>query len=469
MKRILALLLLLSISFAFNQTVPSCVTSNSILGINFTVTTMGQSLTCKPSNIFGAGFETTLGDTLFIRTYENNVTVSDIDSNFLIDLPDSGNFTVNGSAEGVVGKLGLAGTCQRANITDFNSTTYQVQCGGLINLTKGTDRLLVAGTKDTVISKYNYSTSAKESRWGLVSQNLSVFGMTYVSHFNHNGIIRSDLKTANTAADASKYCRVMLYFNNPYYGNIQLFPQITYIPGTDAFAYFYNTTDYVPYLPNGTLTYVYDSTTSTWYVVPAYTCSSYSVIGSTSVLQYNPTGTGVAGGEVPIDITAINGTCTYASATRVVTCTGTDSSATINVLNLTAYLTGNTSAACFNSTLGSTGTLTCSIPNVNGTYNVLFYGTDPNLFVHELASTTVTVGGMGGVNTTYGRDGYLAAVIIVAVCAMVASYSIAISMVLACFGLFLAIGIGIIPASTSVVVAILMAVVAFMIAYRLRI
>lgn len=75
---------------------------------------------------------------------------------------------------------------------------------------------------------------------------------------------------------------------------------------------------------------------------------------------------------------------------------------------------------------------------------------------------------IGSTTTNYGRDGYIIALIVVVVAATLMTSSIAVSMVLACFGLFVCVAFGIVPIGTAAIAA-LFAVVAFAIAYRLKV
>jgi hypothetical protein len=284
----------------------------------------------------------------------------------------------------------------------------------------------------------------------------------------HNGsMLLSDFKTGSSTSNTSQYCQALLYFNNPYYGNVQLIPAITYIPGTNAYANFINSTTYSAYIPNNSISYIYDSITSGWYIVPATVCTLFTTIGSVSTLQYNPTGvaTGVYG-TVPIDLTSITGACTFNSITRGISCSGADSSSTLTSLNLTSFASGSSVIACTDRLVGSAGALNCTLPNVNGTYQTYFYGTDVNLMNYLIYSDTYIIG--IPTTTTYGRDGWIAAILIVVVASTIMTSSIAVSMVLGCFGLFVAVIFGIIPIGVGLVAA-LFAVVALALAYRLKV
>lgn len=361
------------------------------------------------------------------------------------------------------------------NLTEVNSTHYKINSTTCIkangwdivfNSGGGAETHCTGGKDYAVIPIFN------TNNWTEISTSTPSFSLTtgsdYISLSSiSTKTLRSDFKTgANVLNNTSSYCQNLLYFNNPYYGNIQLIPKITYIPGVDAFADFINTSSNAAYIPNNTITYIFDSVTSIWYIVPATICSSHSIVGSTTTLQYNPTATGTAvGGTVPIDVTGITGSCSYAPGTRIITCTGTDTSNTVTSLNLSAYLTGNTTDLCGSGVAGASGTLTCTLPAQNGTYNVIFYGSDADLFLHSFASKTIVI---GSGTTGYGRDAYIAVFLLVGVAALLLSSNIAVSMVLMCFGLFVGLAVGVLPISDAPVV-VFFTVIALVLAYRLKV
>jgi hypothetical protein len=400
-------------------------------------------------------------------------------------------FTMNvtGSAY-KVGAVWVAYNCTITNGTNNLSTS--------LNMTTGTGTLTNTSliTFTQITGGWNV-TSNNSATWLLMNDTINVSAYTGIDAINSEarctftmpnvlvnngrftniskgiyrgiystGLVWGDFKTGNSVANTSNYCQSLLYFNNPYYGNIQLIPKITYVPSIDAFPDFINASSNSAYIPNNTITYVYDSITSIWYIVPAFTCTSYTAVASTSTLQYNPTATGTApGGSVPIDVYDISGSCSYNTGTRLITCTGTDTSNTVTSLTLSAYLSGNTTDLCGSTVAGASGTLTCTLPAQNGTYNVIFYGSDANLFLHSFASKTIVIGsGTSG----YGRDAYIAVMLLVGVAALLLSSNIAVSMVLTCFGLFVALAIGALPISDAPVV-VFFAVIALVLAYRLKV
>lgn len=190
----------------------------------------------------------------------------------------------------------------------------------------------------------------------------------------------------------------------------------------------------------------------------AIPCSAAELVCSL-VLVVNPN-------ALPIDLSSLSGSCSYSAGSRVISCTGADASATITSLNLTAFTFGNTSVACSNFTLGASGTVACTLPNVNGTYNGFFFGVDPAGYNHLIASGSYTIG--SGAQTSFGRDGFLAAVLVVVVAATLMTGSLAVSIIIGCFGLFVALAFGLLPAYNLPVV-ILIAVTGAVLIYRLKV
>jgi hypothetical protein len=465
-------MLFASLGFAWITPPPSSFSSYTILGANFTYSTVSQPITFTTStkemygwNASGQIFNTStgfqiIGDDIYLWSFP---------------LPVSGNHkftTLSGSSDNRIQCIATGETVGTTSAGTFslnttNNITYNISFPGVGSmLCNNTGKIIIntglSGSGVFTIDYYN-ATFTNE----IVTPAYVVNVSDYMGIFNGK-IARSDFTTGKISQiTANSYCRSLLYFNNPYYGNIQLIPRMSYIPGTAAVPDFINTTDNSAYIPNNTISYIFDSITNAWYIVPATVCSSYSLVGSTSTLQYNPTGmTPGATGTIPININSISGSCSYVSTTRVITCTGSDTSNTLTSLNLTAFANGNSTLACSSGAVGSSATLTCTLPNVNGTYSAYFYGTDANNLNYLIAGNSYSVGTSS--QTVFGRDGFLAAIILVVVAATLMTGSIAVSMVLGCFGLFLAVAVGMVPAETGAVAA-LFAVVALALAYRLKV
>jgi hypothetical protein len=490
-------------SFTLSYKAPPCLTSYSVLNINFTYTVQNQTL-CAP---WYQTLNVTITDAPIYQSYSSSTLPGGVSntSGVIIAFPRfTGTYALSTS-------LNYSATADEIGSAIAGSAAISLQANITTPITNNTSTLAVSTctgaecyiSNSTVVAvasaNYNASQTITISRSvsatatpagsissaqatlvpGLVtSPDYSTIGITnefatsdisyivpqqYIS-FNNGKVLRTD-GLANqivSSANSSSMCRLLLYFNNPYYGNVQLIPKITYIPSTAAYPDFYNASDNSAFIPNNTITYIYDSVTSAWYIVPASTCNSYSIVSSISTLQYNPTGiTGGSTGTIPISVSSISGSCSFASP--VVTCTGTDTSNTLISLTLAAM--GNSTAACNNSVAGSSGTLTCTLPATNGTYSAYFYGTDASGLNYLIVGNSYTIGNS---TTNFGRDGYLMALIVVVVAATLMTSSIAVSMVLACFGLFICVAFGIVPIGTAAIAA-LFAVVAFAVAYRLKV
>ena len=356
-KELVAMLMLLSVSFAWSAgfTPPSCIQQYNILGVNFTLTTSEQSIPCAGLNSMFFGFRHTIGEAnqLYPGYSEYNSTAITLVKSpsgpygmlYNTTMPISGNYIITGT-----GSIYVYCDANATHVTppitmiDYNATTYKINNSGTsIYCLKSQNLFAYASTEGGALYYpiYNMSTST-EMYFPATIGNTWIGNTSYYLSYLNGEILRSDFKNNTNMiinnSNISSYCRTLLYFNNPYYGNIQLIPKITYIPGVNAFPNFYNTSDNSAYIPNNTLSYVFDGVTSTWYIIPAYTCSSYSIIGSTSTLQYNPTANqGVVGGSVPIDLSSISGSCVYNSIPMVLTCTGSDTSLTLTSLNLSVY------------------------------------------------------------------------------------------------------------------------------------
>lgn len=469
---LLTFMLFASLGFA---AFPSCLTSTSVASANFTTSAVAVSCAVQSTQLFNfnvtgtnnnhnvACSQTTNGGTNISDTTITLTACTAIQTGnpeqgttiINIKLPASGNYTYTDN--------GVSKTIIDYNATDFNiNGTYYLKNSTFTLTTTATGSTTCAiACSTSTLPTFNYTS-------GYIAS-LSATGNNYAnplkSLFNGNLLLSDQPTTGNATPSYKDYCQSLLYFNNPYYGNIQLIPKITYNPGINAFAYFYNSTSNAAYIPNNTISYIYDSITNIWYIVPATICTSYSTILSTSTLQYNPTGTTVGQtGTLPVNI-FVNGTCSYNTGTRTITCIGSDPSNTVTSLNLTAYALGNTTPTCSSGVAGSSATLTCVLPAVNGTYNAIFYGTDANLYNYIFGQTTIQVGSSV---TQFGRDAFLAAVLIFGVAAMLFSGSIAVSMVLGCFALFASILFGIIPAANAMIF-VLFCILGFVIAYRLKV
>lgn len=487
-----------SLGFAWNSanTPPSCFSLYSVSGANFTFQENANNYTNQPG-----GLSCTASTQALYGTYDlaqplggvqlkyngnvtGNITITRIGAPgttaVALALPtptQTRNYSFSAAAVSKANSTAYSGVCPGItggkiiyyNSTHWNATTSGT-CSGLLNAAN--ERIAFEGDA-AVILRYEYwevpAATAQEVYWNFTYPPALENAGLYLSTFGGK-TLRSDFKNkTETIATPSTYCRALLYFNNPYYGNIQLIPKITYNPGVEAFPNFYNQTDNSAFLPNNTIAYIYDQVTSAWYIVPATICSNFINPLTIATLQYNPTGipTGTTG-QIPIEQGSLNGSCSINDATRVVTCVASDSSNTLQSINLTGYKAANSTVVCANGTSGSSATLGCTLPNVNATYTMYLYGADGNGFYHYITAKSFNVGVLPGVSS-YGRDGYLAAMVLVLMIGLVATQSLPLAMLLGVAGMLMTALMGIVPVGPTITVAIAFGAIALMLAYRLRV
>lgn len=496
----LAFMLCLFASLGFSWTAAtapaSCLTTYSVAGANFTFQENANNYTNLPG-----GFSCSASTQAFYGTYDLAQPLGGIALKYNNNV--TGNITITriGAPGSTAVALALPTPTQSRNysfsanaLTKANQTAYSALCAGITGgkiiyyntthwnaTTSGTCSALLSASTEriafegdaSVIIRYEYwdvpAATAQEFYWNSTYPPALENANLYLSTFGGK-TLRGDFRNkTETIATPGTYCRALLYFNNPYYGNIQLIPKITYNPGVEAFPNFYNQSDNSAFLPNNTITYIYDQVTSAWYIVPATICPNFINPLTVATLQYNPTGiqTGTTG-QIPIEQRSLNGSCSINDATRVVTCTASDSSNTLQTINLTGYKIANSSVVCANGTAGSSATLGCTLPNINATYTIYVYGADANGFYHYITAENFNVGVLPGVSS-YGRDGYLAAMVLVLMIGLVATQSLPIAMLLGVAGMLMVALMGIVPVGPTVTIAIAFGAIALMLAYRLRV
>jgi hypothetical protein len=126
---------------------------------------------------------------------------------------------------------------------------------------------------------------------------------------------------------------------------------------------------------------------------------------------------------------------------------------------------GNTTELCNVGASGASGTLTCTLPNVNGTYNAFFTGTDANLLTYQLSYKQITIGNS---TTAFGRDAFIAVLILFMCAAVILTGNVAVMMILGCLGLFFALGVGLLPLTTAPIV-IFFTLIAFVLSFKLKV
>lgn len=483
----LIFLLFASLSFAWVVNPPSCLTTYTVAGANFTWMNANSLINCPSNNIllYGQlGGPITASQHLKYFSNQSYVSItwdggqigSPISLNN-IPFPSSGNYTGATSSSG-----GLLFSCSGGSslnsgaftLNQTSPTTYNYSFSGsaiACNITGGYNLTGNFDSTNDTFTVQAYPTGSAYEFGSSIAPGVTLTPANdYIGVYDRSGAtVRSDFlnNTGLLLDNTSTYCRELLYFNSPYAGTFQLIPKITYSPGVFALGNFFNSTDNSAYVPNNTIIYVYDTLTTNWYTVPPTTCSSPNVVGTISTLQYNPTALAPGTvGTIPIQVSSLNGACTYVPITRTITCTGLDSSNTLVSLNLSAYPYGNSSLACSNGLAGASGSVACTLPNINGSYSVYFYGMDNSQLYYTFATYTYTVGNQG--QTVYGRDGFLAAVMLFVVVACLWTANIAVSIILGIFAIFVLVGFGVLPPSTGAVAAFF-AVIALMMVYRMKV
>lgn len=169
-------------------------------------------------------------------------------------------------------------------------------------------------------------------------------------------------------------------------------------------------------------------------------------------------------GNIPIQI-SLRGACSFSSSSSNLQCNATDSSATITRLTLQAYYFGNTTAMCSQTTAASSASLTCNLPN-GSIYTYSFYGNDATGGQYILQTGTID---RSTSSAGFGRSGWLAALLLLGVAALMFSGNLALSIGGAVVGLFAAMLLGIIPLTGNFVAVVGIGVVALAMAYRLKV
>ena len=297
LKGSLLMLFMLFASLGFSTWIsgidyPTCLTSVSVLNQSFTHSIAGSTLACSVLTTAVPTFSatgtatvtqtsTTTGNTLnvasscFTQFYSSPVSCS-----FSTASNISYNVSVNGTYNGTITFTGNGGPCSGGsgtstlNISNGTASIYSttdmvisiIKNGSSVIFSNGTTNLTFANTITFNITSTGASGAAcyasayananvaiYTTPQGILgtstteitnSTNTSTYSTPYISIYNSTSVIRSDFKSARSyLANGNAYCRSLLYFNNPYYGNIQLIPQITYVPGVDVWGDFINTSE----------------------------------------------------------------------------------------------------------------------------------------------------------------------------------------------------------------------------------
>ena len=305
----LTLMLCISLGFAWSSFIPpSCLSSYSILGVNFTYSVIGQYYSCSIGNATPFGYITTTqtgGLNISSNQYRLSTTSAAGITTATINQP-------NGNTSGLAIGSALGGA--NASISCANNTSNKIATVSdeylLITVTvNSTDvfykdnvsqnfscpissQIILSsytngGTPTLIYINITNTTSFTElSISSVANTGVTTLGSHYMSYNTiTNRTLRSDFKTGFTyinSTSTSTYGKALLYYS----GNT-IIPKITYIPGVDAVADFYNGTNNVAYIMNNTVMYVFDSLTNQWYIVPATVLSDTTTIYTIATLFYN--------------------------------------------------------------------------------------------------------------------------------------------------------------------------------------
>lgn len=159
-----------------------------------------------------------------------------------------------------------------------------------------------------------------------------------------------------------------------------------------------------------------------------------------------------------------SGSCVYTNSTRTLQCTGADTGGYITQFRLRVLRGGNNTAICDSLQNGSSATMSCVLPNVSGTYNYAFNGYRGTI---AIPFSTGQITDLQDNSTTFGRSGWLAALMVFMVCAGAAFFSLPLSILLGIGGVGISVILGFLPASMG---SILMLIVfaGGVVIYKLR-
>ena len=234
------------------------------------------------------------------------------------------------------------------------------------------------------------------------------------------------------------------------------------------------------YTPTNNYTQVESCTTSaggscTVHLVPNTQLYTYSFNVSGANYNYTETAscTGAtcyrtftigSSGKPPYQIT-MSGICNFYSTTSTLQCNATDTNNVIRKMDLKVFVVGNNTAYCSQSAVSSTASLSCTLP-AGRIYGYSFYGEDYTGYEYYLSSGNVDRTSLTG---GYGRDGWMAVLVLGVVCALLFSNNLAISIGAMVVGMLLSMAIGLIPTTGNFVAVVGIGVLAFAMAYRLKV
>lgn len=346
MRKILfALLFMLGASFA---AFPSCLTQHSVLGSNFAIYDNATRYNCGINLSTPNGwmsYDNLVAGTAGIRQYNSTYeemwfNTGQAASHYIslsnISLPSSGNFTLDETGATAYfyclpnDTYDILEASNLIYLTDYNSTDYKFSADATSRnntfCPKANQIHIVLFVNNGAGSAslrmpYNWSTSTFSGFAIGPNANPDSNSFVYISPtvytsfntMNGQGIY-SDFMTNKTTAigsgNISSVCKAILTFSG-FTSSYQVTPKITYIPGVDAFADYYNTTNQVAYYKNNTVQYVMGQDDQ-WYIIPPNAYCDYTIPQTLSVLAVNGTSFNLGGGN-----TTINNGLTYTAMVQV--------------------------------------------------------------------------------------------------------------------------------------------------------
>jgi hypothetical protein len=314
-----------------------------------------------------------------------------------IRMPISGNYTFSyqGGASDIFGGASISGT-STGTLIDYNSTHYQINAVDTKYIAKGSSATLsiamsigTSGCPCTQYAGLNYLTIDAymvNNPPGYVASGTTGLGVSDVHSYGYynTSLAVTDVMVGKSSVnkDTSSMIKAILYYSDRI-----VIPLITYVPGQYVIASFYNSSNNVAYLSNNTVTYVLDQQTLQWYLVPAFSVTSYSDTLSLGSILYTPALSSVSSGIVlPLSLQCSRSSNNLAiasqfqnSGTHIVTYGNSTSQSVYSVIGTTlAYSVDLSASPIVNYTFN--GVTYCSNTNANTTLLGLNVVSFPNYF-----------------------------------------------------------------------------------------
>lgn len=395
---------------------------------------------------------------------------------FNITLPNGTTWAENTSYNITVTSAGLISCGGDSNTTAFEYHIYDAVNESAINVSINNAFYIVRGstTKTTAVSLVN------DTAYVCIYPYNTSFSYTSNEQYTASGYADANLNRSGTASNSTQNFSVFLYSTDDAYSTQLKVLKAPNIPLADAYIRvekYVAPTNYTNFTScttgaAGTCTVnLYPNNHFYRYTI-TYEGIDYTfgpevltcTVGSTTC--YRTFTIGTAGG-IPYYLTGyFNGSCTYTNATRVLQCTGTDSGGNISTFYIDVFRYGNTTDLCDSNSTNSTSVLACTLPNENQTFSYVFYGKDDENNIYLLSSGVVRQ--LYSFTSKFGRDAWLAAILIFGVIALCGVVSPWLSLILGLIGLGITVLLGLTPLGHMQPIIIGLAVIIGIMAYRMR-